>query len=42
MEQRGLAGRRVMMDERRMMTLSGVVVASTTARPSNVDAAVHH
>ena len=33
MEQRGLAGGRVMMDERGM-------VASTTARPGKVDAAV--
>ena len=33
MEQRGLAGGRVMMDERRMVALSGVVVASTAARP---------
>ena len=40
MEQRGLAGGRVMMDERRMVALSGVVVASTAARPGKVDAAV--
>ena len=39
MEQPGLAGGRVMMDERRMMALSGVVVASTAARPGKVDAA---
>ena len=42
MEQRGLAGERVMMDERRMMVLSGVVVTLTTARPGKVDAAVRH
>ena len=42
MEQRGLAGGRVMMDERRMVALSGVVVASTAARPGKVDAAVQH
>ena len=42
MEQRGLAGGRVMMDERRMVALSGVVVASTADRPGKVDAAVHH
>ena len=42
MEQHGLAGGRVMMDERRMVALSGVVVASTTARPGKVDATVHH
>ena len=35
MEQRGLAGGRVMMDERRM-------VASTAARTGKVDAAVQH
>ena len=40
MEQWGLAARRVMMDERRMVALSGVVVASTAARPGKVDAAV--
>ena len=42
MEQLGLAGGRVMMDERRMVALSGVVVASTAARPGKVDATVHH
>ena len=42
MEQRGLAGGRVMMDDRRMVALSGVVVASTTARPGKVDATLHH
>ena len=42
MEQRGLAGGRVMMDEHRMVALSGVVVASTAARPGKVDSAVHH
>ena len=42
MEQRGLAGGRVMMDERRMVVLSGVVVASTAARPGKVHAAVQH
>ena len=42
MEQQGLAGGRVMMDERRMVALSGVVVALTAARPGKVDAAVHH
>jgi hypothetical protein len=39
-EQRGLAGVRVMMDEHRMVALSGVMVASTTARPGRVDASV--
>ena len=42
MEQRGLASGRVMMDERRMVELSGVVVVSTAARPGKVDAAVQH
>ena len=42
MEQRGLAGGRVMMDECRMVALSGVVVASTVATPGKVDAAVQH
>ena len=42
MEQRGLAGGRVMMDERKMVALSGVVVALTTTRPGKVDAAVQH
>ena len=42
MEQRYLAGGRVMMDERGMVALSGVVVASTAARSSKVDAAVQH
>ena len=42
MEQRGLASERVMMDERRMVALSDVVVTSTAARPGKVDAAVHH
>ena len=42
MEQRGIAGGRVMMDERRMVALSGNVVASTAARPGKVDAALHH
>ena len=41
MEQRGLAAGRVLVDERRMVTLSGVVVESTAARPGKVDAAVH-
>nr|XP_020199841.1 vegetative cell wall protein gp1-like [Aegilops tauschii subsp. strangulata] len=39
MEQRGLAGGRVMMDERRMVALSGNVVASTAARPGKIGAA---
>ena len=39
MEQRG---GRVMMDERRMVALSGVVVTSTAARPGKLDAAVQH
>ena len=42
MEQRGLAGGRVMMDERGMVALSGVMVASTAARPGKVDATVHY
>ena len=42
MEHRGLADGRVMMDERRMVALSSVVVALTTARPGKVDVAVHH
>ena len=42
MEQRGLVGGRVMMDERRMVALSGVVVASTVARPGKVHAAIQH
>ena len=42
MEQRDLAGGCVMMDERRMVVLSGIVVASTAARPGKVDAAVQH
>ena len=42
MKQRGLTGGRVMMDERRMVALSGVVVASTAARPDKVNAAVQH
>ena len=42
MEQRGLAGGRVLMDERRAVELSGAMVASTTARPGKVDAAVQH
>ena len=42
MEQQGLAGGRVMMDERRMVVLFGVVVASTAARPGKVHAAVQH
>ena len=42
MEQRGLAGGRVMMDGRRMVAISGVVVASTAARPSKVGATVQH
>ena len=42
MEQRGLAGGRVMMDERMMVALSGIVVASTAARPGKVDVAVQH
>ena len=42
MEQRGLAGGRVMMDERRMAELSGVVVASMTTRPGKVHATVQH
>ena len=40
MKQRGLAGGRVMMDERKMVALSGIVVASTAARPDRVDASV--
>ena len=42
MEQRGIAGGRVMMDERGMVALSVIVVASTAARPGKVDAAVQH
>ena len=42
MEQRGLAGGRVMMDERRMVALTDVVVASTAARPGKVNAVVQH
>ena len=42
MEQRGLVGEHVMMDECRMVALSGIVMASTTARPGKVDAIVHH
>ena len=42
MEQRGLAGGRVMMDERRMVALSGVMVASTAATLGKVDAAVQY
>ena len=42
MEQRGLTGGRVMMDERRMVALSGVMVASMAARSGKVDVAVHH
>ena len=42
MEQRGVAGGRVIMDERRMVALSGVVVASTAAKPGKVHAAVQH
>ena len=42
MEQRDLAGGLVMVDECRMVALSGVVVASTTARPGKVDAAARH
>ena len=33
---------RLGMDERRAVELSGVVVASTVARPGKIDAAVHH
>ena len=40
MEQRCLAGGRVMMDERRMVALSGVVVASMAERPDTVHATV--
>ena len=40
MEQLGLAVGRVLMDERRMVALSGVVVASAAARPGKVDASV--
>ena len=40
MEQQGLTGGRAMMDERGMVALFGVVVASTAARPGKVDAAV--
>ena len=40
MEQRDLAGGCVMMDERRMVVLSGIVVASTAARPGKDDASV--
>ena len=42
MEQRGLVDGRVMMDERRMVVLSGVVVVSTAAKPGKVDATVQH
>ena len=44
-QRHGAAGSRrghVMMDERRMVALSGIVVASTIARPGKVDAGVHH
>ena len=37
---RGIAGGRVMMDERRMVALSGVVVASMAERPGTVHATV--
>ena len=37
---RGIAGGRVMMDERRAVELSGAMVASTAARPGKVYAAV--
>ena len=40
MEQRGLADGRVMMDEHRMVALSGVVVASMAERPGTVHATV--
>ncbi|KAE8793199.1 Katanin p60 ATPase-containing subunit [Hordeum vulgare] len=39
-EQRGLDGGRVMIDERRMVALYGVVVVSTAGRPCKVDASV--
>ena len=42
MEQLALVGRRAMMDERRMVALYGVVVASMAARPGKVDAAIQH
>ena len=42
MEQRGLADGRVMMDEHRMVALSGVVVTPMAARLVKVDAAVQH
>ena len=42
MEQQGLVGGHVMMDERRMVALSGVVVAPTAARPGKVDSTVQH
>ena len=37
---RGIAGGRVMMDERRMVALSGVVAASMAERPGTVHATV--
>ena len=40
MEQRGLASERVMMDERRMVALSDVVVVSMAVRPGTVHATV--
>ncbi|KAE8790825.1 hypothetical protein D1007_34817 [Hordeum vulgare] len=40
MEQRGLDGGRVMIDEHMMVALSGVVVASTVGRTGEVDASV--
>ena len=42
MEQRGLAGGRVLMDECRAVELSGTMVASTAVRPGKVDTAVQH
>ena len=42
MEQQGLADGRVMMDERRMVALSGVMVASMATRLGKVDAAVQY
>ena len=42
MEDRGLARGRVMMDERRMVALSGVLVALMAARPGKIDPAVQH
>ena len=40
MEQRGLYSGRMMMDKRRMVALSGIVVASTTATACIVYASI--